>query len=210
LDPGEPGLLRSARASESFLRVSAQERRNLHRLESEARLKGRKVIYSRIKYRFGLDGSFPTIRAGETTVVSVKSSENEQKKIVLPEEDNKDERNRPENPGDVVARKDEDDIEDELKMLQIEKERLENKIKKIEDDEQNLMVPQNRTMVFREFEEVKRKIDELKFEKMKLELNNQQNNVNEMVINNSNFPERFSLYNNRNRSMPGSFIDIKG
>jgi len=70
LDPGEPGLLRSARASDSVRRVTQQEQRNIRRLENQARRAGREVLFSRITYRFGIDGSFSSIRAGRTVVVS--------------------------------------------------------------------------------------------------------------------------------------------
>jgi hypothetical protein len=69
LDPGEPGL-RQARARESALWVTAQERRNIRRLEAEARAERQQVIYENITYLFGRDGSFPSIRAGHTVVVS--------------------------------------------------------------------------------------------------------------------------------------------
>lgn len=70
LDPGEPGMLKSAKASESFSKVSAQERRNIRRMESDARMEGRTVIKSEINYKFGIEGSFPALKAGQSVVES--------------------------------------------------------------------------------------------------------------------------------------------
>jgi hypothetical protein len=77
LDPGEPGLLNKAKASESTLRVTAQEQRNLNRLVSEAVQEGRTVIWKGITYRPAIAGSFMGTAAGHTTVISVESPENE-------------------------------------------------------------------------------------------------------------------------------------
>lgn len=70
LDPGEPGLLQSSKASQSTMAVTAQEQRNLLRLKSEAAMSGRRVISSGIKYSTGIEGAFVATRAGLTTVVS--------------------------------------------------------------------------------------------------------------------------------------------
>lgn len=71
LDPGEPGLLRSARASESMAAVSAQERGNLNQFRREAFIAGRVIIHQSITFTRGIDGLFNTIRAGLTEVVSI-------------------------------------------------------------------------------------------------------------------------------------------
>lgn len=71
LDPGEPGLLRSARASDSIAAVSAQERGNLNQFRREAFLAGRVIIRESITFTRGIDGLFNTIRAGLTEVVSI-------------------------------------------------------------------------------------------------------------------------------------------
>ena len=71
LDPGEPGLLRSARASESMAAVSAQERGNLNQFKREAFIAGRVIISESITFTRGIDGLFSTIRAGLTEVVSI-------------------------------------------------------------------------------------------------------------------------------------------
>jgi hypothetical protein len=70
LDPGEPGTLRSARASETAIRVTAQEQRNLNRLTSEAAREGRRVVFADARFRYGVDGQFASIRSGQTTVRS--------------------------------------------------------------------------------------------------------------------------------------------
>ena len=71
LDPLEPGLLRSARASQSTAAVSAHELGNLIEFRREAAQTGRMVVYSSITFKRGIDGSYPSIRAGRTEVVSV-------------------------------------------------------------------------------------------------------------------------------------------
>lgn len=81
LDPGEPGLLNKIRASESTLRITAQEQRNLNRLANQAVQEGRTVIWKDITYRPSIAGSFMGIAAGHTTVISV---ENPQKETGLP------------------------------------------------------------------------------------------------------------------------------
>lgn len=68
LDPGEPGLLRSARASESVVKVTEQEQRNLNRLRLEAVREGRRVVAADATFEPGIDGSFASIRAGRTVV----------------------------------------------------------------------------------------------------------------------------------------------
>lgn len=70
LDPGEPGLLRSARASEATLQVTAQELHNLHRLESEALMRGEVILSSGISFGRAFAGKFLTTTDGLTRVVS--------------------------------------------------------------------------------------------------------------------------------------------
>jgi hypothetical protein len=76
LDPGEPGLLTKAKASESTLRVTAQEQRNLDRLVTEAVQEGRVVVWAGITYQPTIGGSFMGTAAGHTTVISVEKPEN--------------------------------------------------------------------------------------------------------------------------------------
>ncbi len=71
LDPGEPGLLRDARASDSVAAVSAQERGNLNQFRREAFMAGRMVVYQSISFTPGVEGLFTTLHAGLTEVVSV-------------------------------------------------------------------------------------------------------------------------------------------
>ena len=96
LDPGEPGMLKSAKASESFRKVTAQERRNIRRMESEARMEGRTVIKSEINYRFSIEGSYPALKAGESVVLSKKTTENEIKPIQINLPEPPDNSNKPE------------------------------------------------------------------------------------------------------------------
>ncbi len=71
LDPCEPGMLREASASQSVAAVSAHERGNLNQFRREAALAGRMVVQSSITFTRGIDGMFPSIRAGRTEVVTV-------------------------------------------------------------------------------------------------------------------------------------------
>jgi hypothetical protein len=71
LDPLEPGLLRSARASQSVAAVSTHELGNLIEFRREAAQTGRMVVYSSITFSRGIDGIYPSLRAGRTEVVSV-------------------------------------------------------------------------------------------------------------------------------------------
>lgn len=71
LDPGEPGMLRSARASDSAVRVTAQERRNLNRLVSDAYREGRIPVRTSISYDAGFEGAYMAVRGGHTAVTSV-------------------------------------------------------------------------------------------------------------------------------------------
>lgn len=75
LDPGEPGMLRRARASDATLRVTAQEQRNLSRLKNEAFREGRIPIQAGAVFTRSLPGTgVGTVVAGQTTVVSVPDS----------------------------------------------------------------------------------------------------------------------------------------
>ena len=69
LDPGEPGVLRSASASTSTLRVVEQEQRNLNRFRSRAVQEGKTVVFASIKYLRQFRGSFMATVGGETRVV---------------------------------------------------------------------------------------------------------------------------------------------
>lgn len=75
LDPGEPGILRSAKASESGMAVTAQEMHNIARLKADAMREGRRVIYAGIKYSAGVEGNFVALHAGLTTVISKPAPE---------------------------------------------------------------------------------------------------------------------------------------
>ena len=72
LDPGEPGVLRSASASQSTLRVAEQEGRNTRRLEAAAQRDGRIVTRSVRQFTRADTGSFLATRAGRTIVESVE------------------------------------------------------------------------------------------------------------------------------------------
>ena len=53
LDPGESGILRSAKANESIIKVTAQEQRNLNRLRLEALREGRRVVCADTTFCYG-------------------------------------------------------------------------------------------------------------------------------------------------------------
>ena len=214
LDPGEPGLLQNARANESIMKVTAQERRNLRRLESEARLKGRKVLFSDIKYSYGIDGSFSSIRAGETTVVSVEENTPEIQPLMNSEE-SEESTNEPEN-SEYIVDADKDDIEEELKRLEIEKERLKNELDELNFNSNGNDNFRNDLTILLEYEEIEDKISKLEFEKKRLELQEQQTNVNNSILDNADIAEKFSRYKsagfmNRTRNtITGQFLDIRG
>ena len=88
LDPGEPGMLRQARASDAILRVTAQEQRNLSRLKNEAFREGRIPIQAGAVFTRALPGtSVGTVVAGQTTVVSVPDSTPPASGVRIPGED---------------------------------------------------------------------------------------------------------------------------
>ncbi|MCX8064802.1 MAG: hypothetical protein N3G21_06475 [Candidatus Hydrogenedentes bacterium] len=70
LDPGEPGVAPPTPASQSAFTVFAQESRNRNRLQSEAILEGKDIIFVNTEYKVRKNGSFVTIVGGTTTVVS--------------------------------------------------------------------------------------------------------------------------------------------
>jgi hypothetical protein len=112
LDPCEPGMLRSAPASQSIAAVSAQERGNLNQFRREALLAGRIVVYASITFTRSIDGIFPSIRAGRTEVVSVPLPESGAE----PPPDEPISENTP--PVEVEIDAEDDDISsDELELL---------------------------------------------------------------------------------------------
>jgi len=72
LDPGEPGVLHAASASQSTLRVAEQENRNIRRLENAAAREGRIVTRSGATFTRTGVGSFTTTVSGLTRVESVE------------------------------------------------------------------------------------------------------------------------------------------
>ncbi len=70
LDPGEPGMLRSGKATDATLLVTSQEHRNLVRMKSEVIRDGRVIIHAGIKFGRKFAGPFLTTASGLTTVIS--------------------------------------------------------------------------------------------------------------------------------------------
>jgi hypothetical protein len=70
LDPGEPGVVRRAKASDATTLVTAQERRNLPRLSTQARLRGEEVISANISYKRAIIDGRAAVVGGRTTVTS--------------------------------------------------------------------------------------------------------------------------------------------
>jgi hypothetical protein len=70
LDPGEPGMLRSGKATQATLLVTGQEHRNLVHLKSEAIRDGRVIMSANVKFGRAFKGAFLTTTNGLTTVVS--------------------------------------------------------------------------------------------------------------------------------------------
>jgi len=210
LDPGEPGLLKSAKANKSYLQVSAQERRNLNRLESEARMEGRRIIFSDIKYFYGRDGSYSTIRAGETTVVSVTTEKKEVQTLEKPDDKVKNTTKEVDEENiEPVYKEDENDIENDIRDLELEKSRIENKLKETGKEE-------NKTKAYRELNELQEEIDKLKQEKIRLNLEEQQETVNSALIDNSQSADNLSFIraaavnSNFYGLLKGAITDIRG
>ncbi|MHC4660093.1 MAG: hypothetical protein ACYS8W_00265 [Planctomycetota bacterium] len=70
LDPGEPGILRGAKATDATPRVFQQEQRNLARLTAEAAREGQVVTQRDVSLRMSKVGDVVAATGGETTVVS--------------------------------------------------------------------------------------------------------------------------------------------
>ena len=146
LDPGEPGLLRNARASESVRKVSQQEQRNLLRLKTQASREGRRVIRSGISYLFGIDGSFSSLRAGKTTVVSksiekkdvvqikeLRDENDDQKETgfsELQKESDSENDHKLLNSPDSNDNKSDEELAQEINFLRMKKNQLEGELKK--------------------------------------------------------------------------------
>ena len=75
LDPGEPGVLRSATPSRSIPAVTSQELGNLRQFSREAAERGDQVVLTKIEYKTALIDGKLSIKAGRTTVYSVPSEQ---------------------------------------------------------------------------------------------------------------------------------------
>lgn len=70
LDPGEPGIAPPTPASHSAFTVFAQEARNRHRLQAEALMEGKEVVFLNTEYKVRKNGSFLTMVGGTTTIIT--------------------------------------------------------------------------------------------------------------------------------------------
>lgn len=70
LDPGEPGIAPPTPASKSAFTVFTQESRNRTRLQAEALIEGKDVVFVNTEYKLRKNGSFITIVGGTTTVIT--------------------------------------------------------------------------------------------------------------------------------------------
>jgi len=116
LDPCEPGILKSAPASQSVAAVSAHERGNLSQFRREAALAGRMVVQESITFTRGVDGLFTSIRAGRTEVVSVPLPEDD---VTQTREIDKPETSQPQPEVKDIVDTDKNISEDELELLTI-------------------------------------------------------------------------------------------
>jgi len=117
LDPCEPGLLKSAPASQSVAAVSAHERGNLSQFRREAAVAGRMVVQESITFTRGVDGLFTSLRAGRTEVVSVPLPEDDvtqTQDIDIPEKTS-----QPQPETEEVVESDKNISDDELELLTI-------------------------------------------------------------------------------------------
>lgn len=98
LDPGEPGIAPPTPASHSAYTVFAQEARNRHRLQAEALMEGKEVVFLNTEYKVRKNGSFLTMVGGTTTIITrekqksdenlaINGVDNTQKRNVLNESD---------------------------------------------------------------------------------------------------------------------------
>jgi len=71
LDPGEPGVLRSATARDSAPAVTSQELGNLRQFTREAAERGDTVVLSKVSYNAAIVDGKLSIKAGRTEVYSI-------------------------------------------------------------------------------------------------------------------------------------------
>ncbi len=144
LDPGEPGVRTSAKASESTLLVTSQELRNINRLKAEAVQDGHDILYTNITYTPDAVGAYHTITSGHTVVVSIEHKDTT--KDVPPnnidnpkDSDNKEIENQDENTlndmesSAIPATENPENIQNKVKELQAEIKGLEQKLKAVEN-----------------------------------------------------------------------------
>jgi hypothetical protein len=74
LDPGEPGVIHSSKASTSTIAVFSQENRNRNRLVAEAVRRGERVIRTDVNLKFTRNGSYVSANSGHTAVKSIKAN----------------------------------------------------------------------------------------------------------------------------------------
>jgi len=194
LDPGEPGL-RQARASESALWVTAQERRNIRRLEAEARAEGQQVVYENITYLFGRDGSYSSIRAGHTVVVTRQMPASSPASLAAFQQDQQ----QTDQPSSVQGQKDEatshkdappgekttDELKVEKEQLTQRQTRLEQKVEEADKAKQNRTLtetdPVKKALVERELKEVRQKLREVEEKLQKRRMEEAQQNLSDTL-----------------------------
>jgi hypothetical protein len=71
LDPGEPGVLRSAAPAQSGAAVVSQEQANIRRLSAEARARGEDVVSVNVSYTADVVDGKLALRAGHTEIASL-------------------------------------------------------------------------------------------------------------------------------------------
>jgi flagellar biosynthesis GTPase FlhF len=172
LDPGDPGLLRQAPASESTLRVFQQELRNLVRLKGEAAMRGERVIYADLDLYFSRNGSYVSANSGHTTVVSVGEA-----RTVRPSEDVRDqepsESKESEAAGQTAAAEEarqEEQIEETQTALERKKAELEQKIDEKrtaqEDPVEVRLRPESEAELRQKLEEVDQALRQLEVQRL--------------------------------------------
>ncbi len=168
LDPGEPGVRTSARASESTLLVTAQELRNINRLKAEAIEEGREVVYANITYRPDSVGPYHTVTSGHTVVVSAERKDTTEDFPPGIEDNTK--------THVTSGPEDQEDIQDKIKELRVEITGLEQELK-MKDNDIALQSIGKVSLLISQIEQKKEKLASLMNKEMLLKMKSSQHKL---------------------------------
>ncbi len=187
LDPGEPGVRTSARASESTLLVTAQELRNINRLKAEAIEEGREVVYANITYRPDSVGPYHTVTSGHTVVVSAERKDTTEDFPPGIEDNTKNSNdNQISDRSDSIldntkthvtsGPEDQEDIQDKIKELRVEITGLEQELK-MKDNDIALQSIGKVSLLISQIEQKKEKLASLMNKEMLLKMKSSQHKL---------------------------------